>query len=112
MTLSFQDNAGTTVAVFSGRLDSITSPEAQNALVEQVTTSQGNLVLDLSNLDYLSSAGLRVLLTAVKKITNLERRAAIAVQHAHIREILQISGFHSLVPAFNSVAEATAAVAV
>lgn len=103
MNLTFQDHAAHTIATISGRLDSTTSTQAQEALLEKINQSNGSLILDLSGLAYLSSAGLRALLAAVKKTSAANRRTAVVVQQPQIREILQISGFNSLVPDYETL---------
>jgi anti-anti-sigma factor len=110
MNISLQSDSGILVATLSGRLDSMTSPDVQNTLVAQINQVRGNLILDLACLEYLSSAGLRVLLTAVTTTKGLGRTSVVVVNHPHIREILQISGFSGLVASFDDLASARAAV--
>lgn len=109
MNISFQQDDHTLLTSLSGRLDSLTSPDAQTALMLQIESARKDLILDLTGLDYLSSAGLRVLLTAVTKMHGMKLGVAVVVTQPHIREILQISGFDSIAPTFESVEAARAA---
>lgn len=75
----------------SGRLDTTTAPQLETELapsLEEIT----ELVLDLSELEYLSSAGLRVLLAAQKQ---MNRQGEMIVKNANetIMEIFEITGF-------------------
>ena len=78
----------------SGRLDTMTAPELETELkdsLEGVT----ELVFDLGKLDYISSAGLRVLLSAQK---TMNRQGAMKVRHPNeiISEIFEVTGFSDI----------------
>ena len=62
MNIEIRDEAGVSVLELIGRLDTNTSPEAQKTLNEHIDGGAAKLVLDFTKLDYISSAGLRVLL--------------------------------------------------
>lgn len=111
MNLTFTEDRNLLVASLTGRLDSVTSTQAQASLLEEIDKRSSHLILDLSDLEYLSSAGLRALLTAIKRVSILKQRSATVVKQPHIREILQISGFNTLVPSFSEQDEAKAALA-
>ena len=74
-----------------GRLDTVTSPEFETELKEALADSK-NLVLDFENLDYISSAGLRVLLAA-QKIIGAEGQMKIVNVNETIMEIFDVTGF-------------------
>ena len=74
-----------------GRLDTTTAPELEmllNASLDGVT----NLVFDFSGLDYLSSAGLRVLLTAQKRMSKQGSMKLLQVNDT-VKEVFEITGF-------------------
>ena len=78
----------------SGRLDTLTAPDLEldlNGTLDGVT----ELVFDLNDLDYLSSAGLRVLLTAQKRMNT---QGAMRVRNVNetIREIFDVTGFSDI----------------
>ena len=83
---------GTTLTVaLEGRLDTTTSPQLEGELrtaVDGVTT----LIFDLEKLDYISSAGLRVLLSA-QKVMNKQGEMIIRNASADIMEIFDVTGF-------------------
>ncbi|MBO7730341.1 MAG: STAS domain-containing protein [Lachnospiraceae bacterium] len=77
-----------------GRLDTVTAPELEASLQEALVETT-NLVLDFEKLDYISSAGLRVLLSAQKIINN---QGAMKVIHVNdtIMEIFEVTGFNEI----------------
>ena len=83
-------------AVFSleGRLDTVTAPELKSGLRE-IYDGITELVFDFGQLEYISSAGLRVLLTAQKVMSN---QGSMKIQHvnASIMEIFEITGFSDI----------------
>ena len=85
-----REDAKLTVAL-SGRLDTVTAPELEKSLQESLPGAD-ELVLDFEGLDYVSSAGLRVLLST-KKIMN--RRGGMTLRHVNetIMEIFEVTGF-------------------
>ena len=78
-----------------GRLDSTTAPGFEKQLMERLANCS-HLVLDFAALDFLSSAGLRVLLMAAKQIGKDDGRLILCQVSQPIREVLEISGFLGL----------------
>ena len=86
------DRKGSSIEVFvKGRLDTTTAPELEKALVSEMEGLE-SLVLDFANLEYISSAGLRVLLGAQKR---MNRQGEMKVRNANedILEIFEVTGF-------------------
>ena len=77
-----------------GRLDTMSAPQLE-AEVKGALTGVTELVLDFSQLEYLSSAGLRVILAA-QKIMN--KQGSMVIRHANetIMEIFEVTGFNSI----------------
>ena len=99
-------NGNALVVTFKGRLDSVTSPPTQDRLLALVERGDTRLVLDLADLDYVSSAGLRVFMLVAKKIKSLNGRVVLCSLREPIREIFDIAGFSSLFPIAATQAEA------
>ena len=91
-----------------GRLDNETSPEFQ-AKVLSAVGSGGAVVVDLSGVEYISSAGLRALMMASKKSKATNGRLAVASLTPMVKEIFDISRFSLVVQVFDSVKDATSA---
>ena len=81
-----------TIAV-SGRVDTVTAPELEAGLKFGDATC---VVIDLANVPYMSSAGLRLLLAAHKKMVAKGGELQIAHVQADVREVLDITGFSDI----------------
>ena len=79
-----------TVAL-EGRLDTTTAPELEQSLQESISDAS-ELVMDFEKLEYISSAGLRVLLSA-QKIMNRQGNMKVIHVNETVMEILEVTGF-------------------
>ena len=94
-----------------GRIDHLNAEAFAKALAPYLEQCHGggvHLLLDLSGLEYISSAGLRVLMLASKKVTPAGGRIAVAAPQAMVREILSISRFDLVFPVYPGVAQGLA----
>ncbi len=82
---------GNAVYTLEGRLDTVTAPDLENDLKESLDGVTA-LTLDFANLEYISSAGLRVLLSAQKTMTRQGEMKIINVNDT-IMEIFEVTGF-------------------
>jgi anti-sigma B factor antagonist len=91
MTIEIKKTEEMTIIEVAGRLDTITAPTLDKTINEDIDGTK-NLVLDLANLEYISSAGLRVLLAAQKK---MQRIGSMKVKNVceSIMEVFEITGF-------------------
>ena len=96
------------LVTLNGRLDSATSTSFETQLTGLVAAGQRTVVLDCTELSYLSSAGLRALLVAAKKMKAAEGRLVVAALKDEVREVFELSGFNTVFPIYESVAEAEA----
>ena len=82
----------------NGRLDAQSTPEAE-ALIESILKSNKlKLLFDFSGLDYISSAGLRVVLSAVKELRQRGGKVVLCCLTDTVSEVFTISGFTSIIP--------------
>ncbi len=81
----------------SGRLDTMTSNELASTLSEVFEEGFENLVFDLSGLDYISSAGLRVFLSAQKKINAEGLQMKVVGSNESVKEVFEVTGFTSII---------------
>lgn len=91
MTIEIKKNAEATIIEVAGRLNTMTAASLDKAINEDIGDVE-NLVLDLKNLEYISSAGLRVLLGAQKKMQKLGSMKVINVCE-DIMEVFEMTGF-------------------
>lgn len=82
----------------SGRLDSNTSPEFEAKITHVIEAGSTRLIIDFEKLDYLSSAGLRVLLKATKMLKTTDGRMVLCSLADYVREVFEISGFDTFLP--------------
>ncbi len=91
-----------------GRLDSNNSDELALQARELIGRGARRLLLDLKDLYYISSAGLRAVLMAAKEMTAVGGRLAIASPNSEVNEVFDISGFVSVIEVHRSAESATA----
>lgn len=96
------------IVAITGSLDSTTSPEAQKSL-DAVLAGAKKVLLDFSHLDYISSAGLRILLGAAKQLRAKGGTLGMFGLNQSVREVFDISGFSSILSIYQSEAEALGA---
>jgi stage II sporulation protein AA (anti-sigma F factor antagonist) len=101
------DVSGVTVMSVSGRLDSVTSGALDTEVKNRIAAGQTRLVLDLSALDYISSAGLRVVLSAARPLRD-KGAVGLAAPRPMVRQVLEIAGVTSLIKVYGSAADALA----
>lgn len=80
-----------------GRLDAQSATEFQTKILERIDGGDTRLLIDLENLEYISSAGLRVILVAAKKLKGLDGKLAVCSLAAGVRDVFRVSGFDSIV---------------
>lgn len=81
------------VCVLTGRLDSNTVGSISSSLLTSITSTQPSLLLDMSQLEYLSSAGIRLLLECQQKATSLGGKVYLIGIPSEIEAILNVTGF-------------------
>jgi anti-sigma B factor antagonist len=91
MTIEIKRNAEETLIELAGRLDTTTAPALDNTINNDMGDTK-NLVLDLKRLEYISSAGLRVLLSAQKK---MQKIGSMKVKNVceEVMEVFEMTGF-------------------
>ena len=109
MDVTEERSGAALVLQITGRIDSNTAQAFEAALVQAVGKDRF-VVVDMKQVEYVSSAGLRALLVAAKKARAGGGVIKLAAMAAHIREVFDISGFTSLFDIQPDVAAAAAAV--
>lgn len=98
---TMQEN--TCVVHITGRLDAVTSPKLDQEATQIIEQGNHKIVFDLTDLEYVSSAGLRIFLVMAKKLKQLNGELALAGLQGNIKEVLEISGFPSILPCYDSI---------
>ena len=102
-----QEN-GVTVVTIGGSVDALTASELAGTLTNQIAEGNANLVVDLTGLEFMSSAGLRTLLGAVKETRSNGGDLRIASSNPGIDKVLKMSGFQNIAKVFTTSGEAAA----
>lgn len=93
----------------SGRLDSSSASKFEQSVNEEAGKSKSSVVLDLENLAYISSAGLRAVLLLTKTANAKGSKLALCTLPPQVEEVLKISGFDKIIPIHKSRTEAVSA---
>ena len=89
-----------TVSTFKlqGRLDSNTSQSFEKRLLDAISDGIKNVIIDFKDLDYISSAGLRVILKATKTLKREDGKIMLCSMQDYVKEVFEIAGFDSFLP--------------
>ena len=96
------------IAKMGGRVDGANAREFQVALEAVIDPGERAVILDMEQLSYISSAGLRVILLTARALQDRNAKFAICSLSEAIREVFQISGFDKIISVHTSQAEALA----
>jgi len=106
MEITVQKESHYVVVKAAGRLDTNTAPGFEQECAACLTGSKGKIILDFSKLEYISSAGLRCILSMAKKLRANGRDLVLCGLSGFVEEVIRISGFDSFLPIFADVARA------
>ncbi len=82
-----------TVLRMKGRLDAVSSPGAEKRVFEYINDGQSNILMNFEGVDYLSSAGMRMLLSTTKKLKTISGKLVICSVNINVLDVLKMSGF-------------------
>ena len=108
MEISHEKQGDVTIVALAGRLDAGATKAAEDGLNAVLGPGAPHLAIDMSKLEYISSAGLRVLLVVAKKVQQAKGKVVLFGLASNVREVFSISGFDQI---FSIEPDADAAVA-
>jgi len=88
------EDGGVVTLKISGRMDTVTAPDAEAAVSQE--TMGGKLVFDMTDLEYISSAGLRVLLAAQKKANAAGGEMVVSGCQEAVLDVFEVTGFSDI----------------
>ena len=103
MEIQQKQEGGIVYITIKGRLDADSAMDAEKIVNDALGENTNKLLFDLGALDYLSSAGLRVLLSAAKEVRRRDGKIVLCSLTEFVKEIFEVSGFESLIPIEDSV---------
>ncbi|ATW27838.1 STAS domain-containing protein [Candidatus Formimonas warabiya] len=104
MEITIQNENGYLVVKAVGRLDTNTAAQFEQECAPCLTGTANKTVLDFSKLEYISSAGLRCILSMAKKLKAGGGSLVLCGLNGLVEEVIRISGFDSFLPIFADVA--------
>ena len=109
MEISITESGDVRILSFQGNLDTNTSPQAESEINSLIDAGAQKLLVNFEKLDYISSAGLRILLATAKKLKASEGDLKICGLNETVQEVFDISGFATILSVTKTEDEALGA---
>ena len=106
MDISEDRKAGAVVLALSGKLDATTAKPFEEKIIGVINSGTQRLVVDLSQLEYISSSGLGVFLLAAKRLQSTDGKIVLCCMKDHVRQVFDLAGFSSILAIYGSRDEA------
>lgn len=97
MQISDESVGGICVVTARGRLDGATSGPFSERVQALISPERSKMLIDFSGIDFVTSAGLRVVLTILKRVKSVNGKFALCGVQAPVREVLEITGFAGMI---------------
>lgn len=98
--------SGVNIFKLNGRLDSNTSQGFEKKVFQAIDDGSKSMIIDFKDLDYISSAGLRVILKATKALKREEGKMMLCDMQDYVKEVFEIAGFDSFLPIVGTMDDA------
>jgi anti-anti-sigma factor len=105
MEIFAKDENGIVNLKINGRLDAESSILAEKQVRDILDAGKTRLLFDFSDLEYISSAGLRVILMTIKELRAKEGKVVLCSLNEYVKEVFEVSNFASIIPITDSVKE-------
>jgi anti-anti-sigma factor len=96
MEAQVEEKGDIIVVRVQGRLDAASSPQLEKKLNSIVESGHFKLILNLGGVDYLSSAGMRLMLSVSKKLKHLEGKVVACSLNEDVMDVIKMAGFHQV----------------
>jgi anti-sigma B factor antagonist len=106
MDISEDRKADAVILALSGKLDATTAKTFEDRILGVINSGTQRLVVDLSQLDYVSSSGLRVFILAAKRLQTVDGKIVLCSMKDHVRQVFDLAGFSSMLSIYGSREEA------
>jgi anti-sigma B factor antagonist len=106
MDISEDRKADAVILALSGKLDATTAKTFEDRILGVINGGTQRLVVDLSQLDYVSSSGLRVFIIAAKRLQTVDGKIVLCSMKDHVRQVFDLAGFSSMLSIYASRDEA------
>lgn len=102
MEAQVEEKGDIIVVRVQGRLDAASSPQLEKRINSIIEAGHFKLILNLSGVDYLSSAGMRLMLSVSKKLKNLEGKVVACSLSEDVMDVIKMAGFHQVLELYPS----------
>ena len=102
MEISIDKQSKAVIVVVKGRIDGVSAPEFEKKMADHIASGANRFVVDCSALEYISSAGLRSLLTTAKTLKARGGELVFAALRDVVREVFEIGGFSKIFCIYDS----------
>jgi anti-sigma B factor antagonist len=106
LDINAKDSGTVRILAFSGNLDTTTSVDAESKINEEIEAGNQRLLINFDALNFISSAGLRVLLSTAKRLSSSGGSLRICGLNPTVQEVFDISGFGSILAVSKTEEEA------
>ena len=106
METSVKQQDQTTVVSITGSVDALTAGELTDLLLENIDSQHVRMVVDLGEVDFMSSAGLRAIMTSLKESRKHGGDLRLAAAQPGVEKILKMSGFTSIMKSYSTLDQA------
>jgi anti-sigma B factor antagonist len=106
MDIVEENHSGINIFKLNGRLDSNTSQGFEKKIFQAIDDGSKSMIIDFKDLDYISSAGLRVILKATKALKREDGKMMLCDMQDYVKEVFEIAGFDSFLPTVGSMDDA------
>jgi anti-sigma B factor antagonist len=106
MEIFEENNNAIRIFRLNGRLDSNTSQGFEKKVFDAISTGTNKMVIDFKEIDYISSAGLRVILKATKALARDNGKLLLCDMQDYVKEVFEIAGFDAILPIVATLNEA------
>jgi anti-anti-sigma factor len=102
MNITQEEKNGAIAVAISGRLDAVSAVDADKEFSKALDGEIEKMLINLKGLEYISSAGLRVLLVVAKRMQQKGGKVCLCCLADNVKEVFEISGFSSIFKIFDS----------
>ncbi len=106
MEIDKRTENGVTIVTVTERVDGVTSLELETYIEDLLKETSSNIILDFSELKYISSAGLRVVLSTAKNLKNQKRELFLSGLTDSVKDVFQMAGFYAILKIFDTITQA------
>ncbi|GAA0177429.1 anti-sigma F factor antagonist [Clostridium sediminicola] len=107
MHIKFTNKKNALIVYLSGELDHHSAEDVRNKIDDMIArTNSLNLILDFSNVNFMDSSGIGVVIGRYKKLLNKKGRVSISNVNGSVKRVFELSGMFKIIPLYSSADEA------